>query len=69
MAKLGIGKQLLHHLEAMARKNNIPELKLSATLNSINFYHHMGYVGDVMSAHKLSSGISLDCIEMTKKLI
>jgi hypothetical protein len=34
MAKFGIGKQLLHHIEAMARKNNITELKLSATLNS-----------------------------------
>jgi GNAT superfamily N-acetyltransferase len=69
MAKRGIGAKLLLQLEELARKNNINELKLSATLNSTAFYHRMGYIGDMLSSHRLSSGIALDCVEMTKKLM
>ncbi len=69
MGKRGIGKKLLLQLEDLARKNNINELKLSATLNSTAFYHHMGYLGDTLSSHRLSSGIALDCVEMTKRLM
>lgn len=69
MAKRGIGKQLLQQLEDIARENNISELKLSATLNSIAFYHRMGYTGDVIGTYRLSSGIDLDCVKMTKKLM
>jgi N-acetylglutamate synthase-like GNAT family acetyltransferase len=69
MAGKGIGKLLLQKLEEIAQQNQIEMLKLASTLNAVEFYHRMGYQGEVKSIFKLSSGINLDCVEMTKQLI
>ena len=63
------GKQLLNKMEDIARSNGIKELFLYSTLNSIEFYHHMGYEGTVKKNHKLKSGIRLRSVKMSKKLI
>lgn len=68
MAGKGIGKLLLIKLEEIAQQNQIETLKLASTLNAIEFYHQRGYQGEVKSVLKLSSGVELECVEMTKKL-
>lgn len=68
MAGKGIGKLLLKKLEEIAQQNQIEILKLASTLNAVEFYHKMGYQGEVKSIFKLSSGVNLDCVEMTKQL-
>ncbi|WP_028389615.1 GNAT family N-acetyltransferase [Legionella fairfieldensis] len=69
MSGKGIGKLLLQKLEEIAQQNQIEMLNLASTLNAVEFYHQMGYQGEVKSIFKLSSGINLDCVEMTKKLM
>ena len=64
----GIGKLLLANIEEIAEQHNIEALSLSSTMNSIGFYHRMGYVGDVKGFHRLSTGINLECVEMRKIL-
>jgi GNAT superfamily N-acetyltransferase len=68
MAGKGIGKLLLQKLEEIAQQNQIERLKLCATLNAVKFYHQRGYKGEVKSLFKLSSGVNLSCVEMTKQL-
>lgn len=68
MAGEGIGTLLLTSIEEMAEHHNIEMLTLSSTMNSIGFYHRMGYVGDAKSFHRLSSGVDLECVEMTKNI-
>lgn len=69
MAKKGIGKILLMNAEILAKLNNIETLTLSSTVNAVEFYHHMGYKGDIKTSHKLSSGVELDCVNMVKNII
>lgn len=69
MEKKGIGKTLLMNAELLAKKNNIETLTLSSTVNAVEFYHHMGYGEDVKNSHKLSNGIELDCVNMTKRIV
>lgn len=69
ISRKGIGKLLLQKLEEIAQQNQIEMLKLAFTLNAVEFYHRMGYQGEVKSIFKLSSRINLDCVEMTKQLI
>lgn len=68
MSGKGIGKLILKHLEEIAQRNQIKNLFLASTLNAVEFYHHMGYQGEVKSFFKLSSGTNLNCIEMSKCL-
>lgn len=63
------GKFLLNNMEEIAKDHAIDELFLNATLNAIEFYRRMGYSGNVKSVHTLVSGVKLDCIKMSKKLI
>jgi GNAT superfamily N-acetyltransferase len=63
------GKQLLNKIEDIARSYGIEELITYSSLNAVNFYCHMGYVGTVKRTHKLNSGVRLLSVKMTKKLI
>lgn len=64
----GYGKLLLDRIENIAKTYQINELQLSSTLNAVEFYHHMGYSGDIVSTEKLKSGMELNCVKMKKKL-
>lgn len=65
----GIGKQLLGHLEGLARSEGLEQLKLESTLNAVDFYRSMGFVGDRRSRYDSPSGVSLDCVSMVKPLV
>lgn len=64
----GIGALLLKSVEEISKKNNIKNFQLSSTLNAIGFYHHMGFIGNGKSFHMLSSGVRIDCVNMTKNI-
>ncbi|MFP8875521.1 MAG: GNAT family N-acetyltransferase [Myxococcota bacterium] len=65
----GIGKQLLGHLESLARSEGLERLKLESTLNAVRFYRSVGFVGDRISRYDSPSGVSLDCVSMVKSIV
>lgn len=40
----GIGKKLMDYIEKVAKKKNIPLLKVPASITSVKFYKKLGYV-------------------------
>lgn len=65
----GVGRLLLEKLESIATQNKIDALKANSTLNAVDFYHHMGYIGNEESLFTLSSGVQLRCVVMSKRLL
>ncbi len=68
LMRRGIGRMMMAHLERLAIKVGLAQLKLDATLNAAPFYRSLGFVGDTVSSYCSSSGVSLACIPMTKRL-
>ncbi len=68
MAGKGIGAILIKKIEAIAQIKDIGELTLYSTINSVSFYHHMGYHGEDNTVFKLSTGDELDSVFMMKEL-
>ncbi|HDS1736575.1 GNAT family N-acetyltransferase [Pseudomonas sp. BP8] len=64
----GIGRCLLLHLEGLALKAQLPEIKLDATLNAVAFYRSCGFVGETTSVYHSPSGLQLACVPMVKVL-
>ena len=62
----GIGLELLRRLEERASDLGLGELRLNASLNAVPFYQRAGYVAQEKSTYKLSSGIVIACVPMTK---
>jgi len=67
-AGIGLGRQLLHSLEQLAREAEITTLKVQASLNAQEFYAKHGYRLCKMSTHCNSNGLVMDCAEMEKPL-
>ena len=68
VARRGIGKAILQKLEERARDLNIESVKLDASLNAIAFYKNAGYEPQQETKHRLTSGVEIGCVLMTKKL-
>ncbi|MDD5057267.1 MAG: GNAT family N-acetyltransferase [Sideroxydans sp.] len=64
----GIGRMMMAYLEHLAIGAGLAQLKLDATLNAVPFYRSLGFVGDTVSSYCSSSGVSLACIPMIKRL-
>ncbi|GJH38286.1 GNAT family N-acetyltransferase [Paraburkholderia hospita] len=65
---LGIGRKMLHFLEALAGAHGVVALRLDATLNAAAFYRRCGWAGDSISTYRSSRGLELACVPMTKHL-
>ncbi len=68
VARRGIGKAILQKLEERARDLNIESVKLDASLNAIAFYKSAGYEPQLKTKHRLTLGVEIGCVLMTKKL-
>ena len=66
--RLGVGRQIMLHLEKIAIKAGLSQLKLDSTLNAEPFYRACGFAGGKASKYKSPRGILLDCIPMKKRI-
>ncbi|RDL18147.1 GNAT family N-acetyltransferase [Pseudomonas jessenii] len=64
----GLGKQVLHFLEDLARALGLTEVCLDATLNAADFYRRCGYTGEGSAIYQSPSGLQLACVPMVKAL-
>lgn len=64
----GIGGLLLREAESRARSAGFGSIHLSASLNSVAFYEHAGFVQEKSAYYSLPSGVPLECIVMRKQL-
>ena len=62
----GIGRELLRKLEQTARVRGLGVLRLNASLNAVPFYKKAGYVAQEQSKYRLSTGVEIACVPMTK---
>ena len=65
----GVGRQIVTHLEAVARNAGLTQLTLDSTLNAAPFYRRCGFVGEAPGAYHSPRGITLECIPMVKRLV
>ena len=65
---MGVGKELLAHLESLARRVGLTHLHLESTLNAAPFYRACGFLGERVAQYQSPRGLSLDCIPMIKHL-
>jgi len=63
----GIGKKLLHHLEAFAKENRIRDLELTSTRSANSFYQRNGF-SPQESVLVNVNGVDFQETKMTKKL-
>ncbi|HEX5442721.1 MAG TPA: GNAT family N-acetyltransferase, partial [Pirellulales bacterium] len=68
VARRGIGKAILRSLERIAHDVGLTSLRLSASLNSVEFYAAVGYqaTGEIFWNHP--AGFRLACAGMAKRL-
>ncbi|WP_153913143.1 GNAT family N-acetyltransferase [Shewanella sp. TC10] len=64
----GLGKQMIRHLEMLARQTSCKTLKLDASLNAVDFYRTCGFTGDRQAIFHSPRGIELACVPMEKTL-
>jgi len=64
----GVGSAILLRLEDSARDLGLTSLHLEASLNAIPFYEGAGYNSLRQSKHRLTSGVEIACLRMTKNL-
>lgn len=62
----GIGTQLLAALERIAQDAGLDSLRLSATLNSVQFYKRAGFTELSASKYQHPAGFELACLLMHK---
>jgi len=64
----GLGRAMMLHLEHLAIRAGLAQLKLDSTLNAAPFYRSLGFTGDAVASYCSSGGLSLACIPMIKRL-
>ena len=64
----GVGKQILHALEAQAAEHGVSHIRLNSSLNAEAFYRSNGYTTLSPGKFRLSSGCEMDCVKMEKHL-
>ena len=67
MQRRGIGRSLLTHLEALARKRQIPRIVLDSSVTAVEFYTKCGY-RTIRRVNKPFKGIENIVFEMIKEL-
>jgi GNAT superfamily N-acetyltransferase len=65
----GVGRRLLEAMEEDARSVGIERLELHATLNAARFYERSGYVDEGATKVTLSTGVELDAVRMSKRIV
>lgn len=65
----GIGKEMVAHLEHLARDAGLTEIHLEATLNAVSFYQRSGFTGSAQAVYHSPSGLHLACVPMRKQLV
>lgn len=65
----GIGRALLQQVEHAAFARGLRELRLAASLNAVAFYTSCGFIAHAEANYRLSSGITIRCVPMTKTLV
>jgi N-acetylglutamate synthase-like GNAT family acetyltransferase len=63
----GIGLLLLRRLEERACDLGLRVLRLNASLNAVPFYEKAGFLGHERSKYRLSTGVEIACVPMSKK--
>ena len=64
----GVGKAMIQFLEALAMRNGLELISVESTLNAEPFYLACGFQGEKPSTYTSPSGVSLECVAMTKRL-
>lgn len=67
-AGAGVGALLLGRLEALARDAGLTSLHVESSLNAHGFYARHGFELERMGKFCLSTGLAMQCAEMTKSL-
>jgi putative acetyltransferase len=67
VVRRGIGLRILRKLEERARELGVKSLRLNSSLNAVPFYKRAGYKPQGESKHRLSSGVEVGCVLMTKE--
>ena len=68
VVRRGVGSAILRRLEERARALGLKSLKMDASLNAVLFYRSAGYEPRGGMKHRLSSGVEIGCVFMTKEL-
>jgi putative acetyltransferase len=66
-ARRGIGTRLLRKAEEVATAQGVSRLLLSASLTAVPFYQANGYQIIEECQHRLSNGVTLRCVRMSKE--
>jgi GNAT superfamily N-acetyltransferase len=64
----GYGKQIADELQSIAKKAGVQILKLSSSLNAVEFYKSIGFKAGKETFWEHPSGCSLGCVPMTKAI-
>jgi putative acetyltransferase len=67
-ARQGVGSALVREIEHIARAHGLAHLQLDASLTSEPFYLSLGYTVRERGEHVLSSGLTMACAKMAKRL-
>lgn len=67
-ARKGVGKALLEHCEAEARRHGFKEAELMATLPGVKLYRQYGYIGDEVQNFRQLNGVEVPFVPMRKPL-
>ncbi|HET7921423.1 MAG TPA: GNAT family N-acetyltransferase [Gammaproteobacteria bacterium] len=67
-AGTGVGALLLARLEALAREAGLDQLHVESSLNAQSFYARHGFELNRRGKYCMSTGLSMECAEMTKPL-
>jgi N-acetylglutamate synthase-like GNAT family acetyltransferase len=64
----GVGLALLSKLDERARARSLTLLHLYSSLNAVPFYKRAGYEAQEQSKYRLSTGVEIACVPMTKTI-
>jgi GNAT superfamily N-acetyltransferase len=64
----GIGSRLLAAAEEYAKEHGLSKLNLNSSLNAQAFYSMHGYARVADGVHRLKSGRTMACVQMSKNL-
>lgn len=65
---MGVGRQIILHLQSLAYSRGLTQLNLASTLNAAPFYRSCGFTGNRVVKYETLNGTSVDCILMIKTL-
>jgi GNAT superfamily N-acetyltransferase len=64
----GVGRRLAQAVFAAAREAGFEQLELDSSLNAVPFYETLGFARLGNVDHRLSNGVIMPCVRMTKSL-